>query len=32
MLEGINKIYLNLRELFLHIDKKTDRYVNIDTV
>ena len=28
MLEGINKIYLNLSELLLHIDKDTDRYVN----
>ena len=28
MLESINKIYLNLEELFLHIDKDTERYVN----
>ena len=28
MLESINKIYLNLEDLFLHIDKDTDRYVN----
>ena len=28
MLESINKIYLNVKELFLHIDKDTDRYVN----
>ena len=28
MLESINKIYLNLEGLFLHIDKDTDRYVN----
>ena len=28
MLESINKIYLNLQELFLHIDKDTDRHVN----
>ena len=28
MLESINKIYLNLQELFLHIDKDTGRYVN----
>ena len=28
MLESINKIDLNLQELFLHLDKDTDRYVN----
>ena len=28
MLENINKTFLNLKELFLHIDKDTDRYVN----
>ena len=28
MLESINKIYLNLKELFLHINKDTHRYVN----
>ena len=28
MLESIKKIDLNLQELFLHLDKDTDRYVN----
>ena len=28
LLESINKIYLNLQEIFLHIDKDADRYVN----